>query len=122
MMGVLVLLAPWELLVFVVVWLLSLALLRNSPLGALLGGLSLPFAGWGFGEPLALTLCLMAIVLLMMIKRLIANWSLGALVGGGKQVALYRILLDRDVRAREAWVYRKPPDGEKPPENSTDNP
>lgn len=121
MMGVLVFLAPWQLVVFVVVWLLSLALLRNSPLGALLAGFSLPFAGWGFGEPMALTLCLMAMVLLMMIKRLIANWNLGPLVGEWKEVALYRILLDRDVRAREAWVYRKPPNGENPPENSRNN-
>ena len=113
MMGVLVLLARWELLVFVVVWLLCLAILRNTPVGALLAGVSLPFASLGFGEPLALTLCLMGMVLLMMIKRLIANWNLTPLVAEWKQVALYRILFDRDVRAREAWVYRKPPDTEK---------
>ena len=113
MMGVLVLLARWELLVFVVVWLLCLAILRNTPVGALLAGVSLPFASLGFGEPLALTLCLMGMVLLMMIKRLIANWNLTPLVAEWKQVALYRILFDRDVRAREAWVYRKPPDAEK---------
>lgn len=112
MMGVLVLLARWELLVFVVVWLLCLAILRNTPVGALLAGVSLPFASLGFGEPLALTLCLMGMVLLMMIKRLIANWNLTPLVAEWKQVALYRILFDRDVRAREAWVYRKPPDTE----------
>jgi glycerol-3-phosphate acyltransferase PlsY len=113
MMGVLVLLARWELLVFVVVWLLCLAILRNTPVGALLAGVSLPFASLGFGEPLALTLCLMGMVLLMMVKRLIANWNLTPLVAEWKQVALYRILFDRDVRAREAWVYRKPPDAEK---------
>ena len=112
MMGVLVLLARWELLVFVVVWLLCLAILRNTPVGALLAGVSLPFASLGFGEPLALTLCLMGMVLLMMVKRLIANWNLTPLVAEWKQVALYRILFDRDVRAREAWVYRKPPDTE----------
>ena len=112
MMGVLVLLARWELLVFVVVWLLCLAILRNTPVGALLAGVSLPFASLGFGEPLALTLCLMGMVLLMMIKRLIANWNLTPLVAEWKQVALYRILFDRDVRVREAWVYRKPPDTE----------
>ena len=113
MMGVLVILARWELLVFVVVWLLCLAIVRNTPVGALLAGVSLPFASLGFGEPLALTLCLMGMVLLMMIKRLIANWNLTPLVAEWKQVALYRILFDRDVRAREAWVYRKPPDAEK---------
>ena len=113
MMGVLVLMARWELLVFVVVWLLCLALWRNTPLGALLAGVSLPFASLGFGEPLALTLCLMGMVLLMMLKRLIANWSFDALVGEWKRVAFYRILLDRDVRTREAWVHRQPPNIEK---------
>jgi len=80
-----------------------------------MAGVSLPFASLGFGEPLALTLCLMGMVLLMMIKRLIANWHLGPPVGGWKQVALYRLLLDRDVRTREAWVYRKPRDVGKNP-------
>ncbi len=121
-MGVLVLLARWELVVFVAVWLLSIALLRNTPLGALLAGVSLPFASLGFGEPLSLTLCLVAMALLMMIKRLIANWSFDALVGEWRRVALYRILFDRDVRARKAWIHRKPPNLEKPPENSRNNP
>jgi hypothetical protein len=55
----------------------------------------------------------MGMVLLMMIKRLRANWNLTPLIAEWKQVALYRILFDRDVRAREAWVYRKPPNIEK---------
>ena len=46
MMGVLVLLARWELLVFVVVWLLCLALLRNTPVGALLAGVPCPSLVW----------------------------------------------------------------------------
>ena len=49
----------------------------------------------------------------MMTKRLIANWSFDALAGEWKQVALYRILLDRDIRAREAWIHRKPPNVER---------
>jgi len=122
MMGVLVMLARWELVVFVVIWLLSLAILRSSPVGALLGGVSLPFASLGFDEPLALTLCLMGMVLLMMVKRLVANWNLDPLVAAWKQVALYRILLDRDVRAREAWVHRRPPDAGEKRNNSGNKP
>ncbi len=121
MLGVLVLLARWELVVFIGIWLIGIAVL-NAPLGALLAGVSLPFASLGFGEPLSLTLCLMAMALLLMIKRLIANWSFDGLVGEWKRVALYRILLDRDVRAREAWIHRKPPNLEKPPENSRNDP
>jgi len=107
MMGVLVLLAPWELVVFIGVWLIGIAVL-STPLGALLAGVSLPFASWGFGEPLSLTLCLMAVVLLLVIKRLTANLRLGAFVGEWKRIAVYRLLFDRDIRPREAWVYRKP--------------
>jgi glycerol-3-phosphate acyltransferase PlsY len=117
MMGVLVLLAPWELVVFIGIWLIGIAVL-NTPLGALLAGVSLPFASWGFGEPLSLTLCLMAMALLLMIKRLTANLSLGAFVGEWKRVVVYRLLFDRDIRLREAWVYRKPRHPREPSEKS----
>ena len=117
MMGVLVLLAPWELVVFIGIWLIGIAVL-NIPLGALLAAVSLPFASWGFDEPLALTLCLMAMALLLMVKRLTANWSLTALVGERKRVAVYRLLLDRDIRLREAWVSRKPHHADEPSRKS----
>jgi len=114
MMGVLVVLAPWELLVFVVVWLLCIALLRNVPLGAIIAAMSLPLAGWGLERDLALTLCLLAIFFLFVLKRLFANR--GTPAGDWRRVVVCRLLFDRDIADRKAWVHRNPSDSEEPPE------
>jgi len=105
MMGVLIVIAPWELLVFVGIWLLGIAFI-SSPIGALTGEIALPLVSWGFGEPLALTLCLMAMSLLLIAKRLIANDGLSVLTGDQRRVLLCRLLLDRDILDREAWIHR----------------
>ncbi|MFQ5925709.1 MAG: glycerol-3-phosphate acyltransferase [Dehalococcoidia bacterium] len=107
MMGVLAILAPWELLVFIGVFLLGIALF-NVPVGAFIAAVALPLAGLGFGEPLPLTLSLLAMTLLLIAKRLTANR--GALIGDWRRVLVYRLLLDRDVPEREAWIHRTPPD------------
>lgn len=114
MMGVLVVLAPWELLVFVVVWLLCIALLRNVPLGAIIAAMSLPLAGWGLERDLALTLCLLAIFFLFVLKRLFANR--GTPAGDWRRVVVCRLLFDRDIADRNSWVHRNPSDSEEPPE------
>ena len=114
MMGVLVVLAPWELLVFVVIWLLCIALLRNVPLGAIIAAVSLPLASLGFGKPMELTLCLLAIFILFALKRLLANR--GIPLGNWRRVMVYRLLFDRDMPDRKAWVHRTPSDSEEPPQ------
>jgi len=105
MMGALSVLAPWELLVFLGVWILGIAFI-NSPVGALTAEVALPLVSWGFGEPLVLTLCLMGVSLLLIAKRLVANDGLGAFTVEGRRVLLCRLLLDRDVFARDAWIHR----------------
>ena len=103
----------WELLlVFVGVWVLGIAVL-NTPTGALIAQIALPVASWGFGQPLALTLCLLAMSLLLIAKRLEANQGFRAFGGDWRRVALYRLLFDRDIPQREAWVRRKPPNPEE---------
>jgi len=114
MMGILIVLAPWELLVFVVVWLLCIAVLRNVPLGALMAAMSLPLAGWALEGSLELTLCLLAIFLLFALKRLLANRGVPS--GDWRQVMVYRLLFDRDTPGRKAWIHRTPSDMEKPAE------
>ena len=113
MMGVLVVLAPWELLVFIGLFLLGIALF-NVPVGAFIAAVALPLASLGFGEPLPLTLCLLTMTLILIAKRLMANR--GALIVDWRRVLVYRLLLDRDIPDREAWVHRTPSDME-PREN-----
>jgi len=115
MMGTLAILARWELLVFIVIWLLGLAILKNSPLWMVLGAAAMPLASWGLGKPPELIWCLLGMLLLLVIKRLLAERPIPA--GDWKQVMIYRLLLDRDTRDREAWIYRTPSSMEEPQTN-----
>jgi hypothetical protein len=62
-------------------------------------------------EPRMIIWILIGMLLLLILKRITAerpipkeNW---------KEVLLCRLLYDRDTRSREAWIYRKPVDGEQ---------
>jgi glycerol-3-phosphate acyltransferase PlsY len=114
MMGGLVVLAPWILLVFVVTWLLGLALFKNSSLWMLIGAGAMPIASWGLEKPPLLSWCLFGMFLLLIIKRLLAERTVPS--GEWKRVLTYRLLFDRDTRDREAWIYRTPSDIEGPPQ------
>ena len=121
--GMLLILAPWELLVFIVVALAGWGLLKNSPLAMLIAVAILPIASFALasldvpGEPLPGELervwVLVGVLLLLMIKRLLAERPIPA--GNWRRVLVCRLLLDRDTRDREAWIYRTPSDVEEPP-------
>lgn len=113
MMGSLAVLAPWELLVFVVIWVLGLLVLKNSPLWMLIGAAAMTLASLGLGREPELIWILLGMLLLLVIKRLVANR--GAITGDWRRVMICRLLLDRDTREREAWIYRTPSDVEKLP-------
>lgn len=115
MIGALSIVAPWELAIFVVVWVLILAILKNSPLGALAAAVTLPLSSLSLREPWQLTVCLVGVLLLLLAKRLLAERS--APCGGWRRVAINRLLLDRDIADRAAWVRRLSTHSEKPPEN-----
>jgi len=104
MIGALAIIAPWELAIFVVIWVLILAILKNSPLGALAAAVMLPLSSIVLREPWQLTVCLVGILFLLLAKRLLAEQS--APSGGWRRVAIYRLLLDRDIADRIAWVRR----------------
>jgi len=114
MMGSLIILAPWELLVFLVIWLVGLALLKNSPLWMILGAAAMPLASFGLGKPPELIWCLLGMLLLLITKRLLAERTVPS--GDWKRVMIHRLLLDRDTRDREAWIHRTPSSMEEPPE------
>ena len=115
MIGALAIVAPWELAIFVVVWVLILAILKNSPLGALAAAVTLPLSSLSLREPWQLTVCLVGVLLLLLAKRLLAERS--APCRGWRRVAINRLLLDRDIADRAAWVRRLSTNSEKPPEN-----
>ena len=113
--GVLLILTPLLALI-----LLAIAFLF-SPFGQLALGttvamVALPLFSWFFSqplrieEPLPLTLGFLAIFIILLIRRLTApRTSLSASVTPG-QLIINRLLFDRDIRDREAWIKRQPLD------------
>ncbi len=106
-------LVPWA---FIISLALAAALifgLRNLPLGTIIGVAALPLASWLTNEPLAFILGFLAMFLVIVTRRLTApRTSLTSSVTTGK-LLINRLLLDRDIRDREAWIYRKPVQDQK---------
>lgn len=101
-------LIPWEVIAFAVIAAGFYFVARNVPLGTGIGVLAMPLVSWGAGEPPALTLGFFAMFLIMVIRRLAApKSSLSDSVSKG-QLLLNRLLFDRDIRDRDAWVNREP--------------
>jgi len=106
-MGMLLVLFPWGTL-----WLLaSLGLgqvLGNGPLAALLGLLTLPLLAFIAGQGSPVMGACLAIPAIAVIKRLEANREPVPPGTRLSEVLLNRLLLDRDIRDREAWINRVP--------------
>ena len=103
--GVILVMAPWETVVFAVFVALGM-LLRIVPVSILLGVASLPVASWILREPSmersSMALGDVVMLLLVAAKRVVPKrkWPSS---GRGK-VLMYRLLFDRDIRSREAWI------------------
>jgi glycerol-3-phosphate acyltransferase PlsY len=111
-LGVAFILAPWLALILAVIA-FAWAPFKQLALGTLCAMILLPIFSWFLSEPLGierapLTLGFVAIFLLLVIRRLTApKTSLTASVPP-RQLLLNRLLFDRDIRDREAWVRRQP--------------
>lgn len=98
--GVILVLVPREMTVFAAIGIFGVVL-RSVPLAILLGVMSLPVTAALFGEPRAVQFGLLAMLIVVLLKRVVprrrwpARW---------RRVMLYRALFDRDVRSREEWV------------------
>jgi glycerol-3-phosphate acyltransferase PlsY len=101
-------LMPWEILVFMAAAGIGLLITHETPLGVGIGIATMPLVSWGVDKPLPMTLGFLAMFLLMVIRRLTApKTSVTASVPSGELV-LNRLLFDRDIRNREAWLSRQP--------------
>ena len=101
-------LVPWGAIIGLAMAAIGWFLLHNIPLGVGSGVAALPLVSWAFGEPLPLTLGFLVMFLIVVIRRLTASrTSVTASVPKG-QLLINRLLFDRDIREREAWIYRAP--------------
>ena len=115
LLGVALILAP-KLALMLLAVVLILALFRQMALGAVLAIASLPIFSWflprpfGIEEPLPVTTGFLAIFLITVLRRLTApRTSVTASVLLG-ELLVNRLLFDRDIRDREAWIRRLPPE------------
>jgi len=101
-------LVPWAFIVALALAAVFIFGLHNLPVGTIAGMAALPLVSWLTNEPLAFILGFLAMFLLMVIRRLTApKTSLTASVSTG-ELLINRLLLDRDIRDKEAWIYRQP--------------
>lgn len=108
-LGVTTMLSPkLGLIIFVLPY--TLAPIRQLALGVTLGLTSLPFFSWFLSQPLDIderlpvTLGLIALALIGLSKRLLApKTPLSESVSRG-QLIINRLLFDRDIRDRKAWI------------------
>ncbi len=107
--GVLLALAPLELLMFIIIAVLGIGIFRDVPLFMGLATLLLPVWSLSFEEPTAITAGCLGMVILTAAKRLLGN-HFGNLPHKGKAQTLFnRLLFDRDCRERAPWVHGAPP-------------
>lgn len=101
--GVVLILAPIEVAVSVIISLLG-APLRKLALFVLVAIIILPFLSWYFGLEKAVIGGEAIIALLVIVKRLEANRRRIRPGVNKWEVLLYRFLYDRDIRNRKAWI------------------
>ena len=112
-LGVVFALTPWLALILVAVTFLFFPF-RQLALGTTVAMAALPLCSWFFGqplgieEPLPLTLGFLAIFLTVILRRLTAPRTLLSASVPPGQLIINRLLFDRDIRDRQAWIKRQP--------------
>ncbi|MFH1031009.1 MAG: glycerol-3-phosphate acyltransferase [Chloroflexota bacterium] len=101
-------LIPWGLLVLTVIAVTGLFVTHDTALGVLLGVISLPLVTWWTGQPMALTLGFLAMLIIMVIRRLTAPSSRFGESVSRAELMMNRFLFDRDIRDRKTWLSRSP--------------
>ena len=99
---------PWTAVIAVGIVIIGTIIIRSSPLPVFLGAVSLPLSSWAFHQDSAIITAYLAIFLVIIIKRLTAQPSQEPVSIGKKQLLINRLLFDRDIRDRKAWISRKP--------------
>jgi glycerol-3-phosphate acyltransferase PlsY len=98
---------PWPSVAFFATAILTLIFTHRSPIPILVGMLMLPVFSAIFHEMLSLTMGFLAMTLIVIIKRLSAQPTAeGRTIGMGR-LLWNRLLYDRDIGDRKAWVQRR---------------
>jgi len=114
-LGVISILAPWlGLIVLVIAY--GLAPFHQLAVGVFLAVIFAPIAAWFLSQPLGVTdrlplaLGFLAIFLIVVIRRLTAPRTIFTASVTPGQLFVNRLLFDRDIRDRKAWIDRRLPE------------
>ncbi len=99
--------SPWPSVIAVGIVAVFTIIFRSSPLPVLFGAASLPLTSWLFGGENAVIVTFLVIFLIIVVKRLTAQSSAEAAAISKGRLFLNRLLFDRDIADRSAWVHRK---------------
>ena len=113
--GVLVGLLMWRevLIGLLIIRIIGRLVSRDTGFWTLVAALAIPVLAHLFSEPSELVYASGAMALLMLIKRLTANWETPPGEYSLPRVLANRFLWDRDVPHKERWTDRRPPAGGK---------
>ncbi len=84
--------------------------MHRIPLGVGIGIALQPLVYWAFGQPLPLILGFLAMFLIVVIRRLTAPKGPLTATVPKRELLINRLLFDRDIRDREAWIRQKLPE------------
>lgn len=117
-LGVISMLVPWLGLTALIIA-YGMAPFRQLALGTFIGLASLPIFSWflsqpfGIERPLPITLGFVAIFLLATIRRLTAPRTIFTASVNPGRLLVNRLLFDRDISDREAWINQRQSQPEK---------
>jgi glycerol-3-phosphate acyltransferase PlsY len=98
---------PWATIAFFVTAVVVIIFTHRTPVPILIGMIMLPVFSAIFREDLAVTMGFLAMTLIVIIKRLTAQPATEDRTIGMGRLIWNRLLYDRDIGDRKAWVHRK---------------
>ncbi|GAI02168.1 unnamed protein product [marine sediment metagenome] len=98
---------PWSLIAFMAIMIANVLTVRNIPLGIGIAVAAMPIVSWAVGEPLAMILGFVTMFLIMVIRRLTPPKTQASASVTTGELLLNRLLFDRDIRDREAWINQR---------------
>ena len=102
-------LVPWEAVAALVIAVLGWFIVHNAPLGVGCAIAALPLVSLVIGKPLPMTIGFLVMFLIVVLRRLTAPRTLSTAVVPRGELLINRLLFDRDIRDRKAWVNRASP-------------
>jgi len=99
--------SPWPSVIAVGFTVLMTVIFRSSPLPVLISAASLPLTSWLFHSPEAVAWGFLAIFVVVIVKRLTAQPAPEKMQISRFRLFFNRLVFDRDITDKHAWVHRK---------------